>query len=274
MQKNRIFFQLILYCLCAILVVFFVNLYSVWAIADKMLPNWLLTALPIIAGLIFTSAALFYLYQRKSRPAQINSSLLLLGGAICIAALLIPDSRFPVKRIHVVEYMTLVCLVRYVMSWRIQGAALLFFSVMATILFGIHDELLQGIHPSRTYGLRDMFVNGVAALGGGLVWHGGALFVREMDQQKMNQVGLTSVGLYLCWLSLAILAFVVPLTVYRQEVMPYWPLLPLSAAMVVWALFSTEISGGQKYGCVVVSCLACLFFLYPVAINALAYSFY
>lgn len=273
MQNKNMYYQVLGYVLCAILVVFFVNLYSVWAVASKLLPPQLLTILPIAAGATLTAAALFYFLKRKAQSSRQENSLILLGGAICLLALFLPDSQYPVKRIHVVEYMILVCLVRYVMSLKIQGKPLLIYSVLVTVLFGIHDELLQGIHPSRTYGLRDMLVNGVSALGGGLIWHGGLLFTKDLNNSESMQ-GRHVAVCYLFFLFLSVLAFIVPLTVYRQETIPYWPLMPLSGAMVAWTFYSQEVFGAQKYGCLVVSCLAYLFFLYPVTINVLAYNFF
>lgn len=156
------------------------------------------------------------------------------------------------------------------MSWRIQGRSLLFFSVLGTILFGIHDELLQGIHPLRTYGLRDLVVNTVTAVGGGLIWHGGGLFVRPgiTCHKRGHRNENLLVAAYLLWLCLCVLAFLVPLTAYRQEIIPYWPLIPLSGAIVLWSIYYQKVGGQLSYGCLVVNCLISLYFAYPVAINA------
>ncbi len=275
MGKKSALFQMFLYCLCVLLVILFVNLYGVFAIADSWLPASVLQLLPILVVVLFFAAVVAFFFRRSSAYDG-SRSLLWLGGTVCVAALVIPDSQFPAKRVHVAEYMALVCLVRYAMSWRLQGLSLLFFSVFATILFGIHDELLQGLHPARTYGLRDMLVNSFAALGGGLIWHSCSLFVRpELREEKRRGKRDTNIILaYLCWFSLSILTFVVPLSVYRQETIPYWPLLPLSAAVVLWSLYYHDLAPRFKYGFFVVNCLAYLFLLYPVAINVSSYTFY
>lgn len=275
MQKSNVYFQILLYCFCALLVVLYVNLYGVFDMANKLLPKPIMVLLPIGAACLSLAIVFYYYFRRRDRDTGLRTSFLVAGGVCCIAALFIPDSQFPAKRIHVVEYMLLVLLVRYVMSWRIQDGQLLLYSVLATVLFGIHDELLQGIHPSRTYGLRDMTVNGVAALGGGLIWHGGSLFTRDIIINSGEEFGrVPGETLYLLWLSAAVLMFIIPLTVYRQEELPYWPLLPLSAAMVFWSCYLPALKGSQRYGCTVLSCLAYLFLLYPVLINATSYTFY
>lgn len=275
MGKKSALFQMFLYCLCVLLVILFVNLYGVFAIADRLLPASVVQLLPILVVVLFILAVLTY-FLFKNNAHEVSRSLLWIGGTVCVVALIIPDSRFPAKRIHVAEYMALVCLVRYAMSWRIQGGVLLFFSILATILFGMHDELLQGLHPSRTYGLRDMLVNSFAAVGGGLIWHGCSLFVRPelRDEKRKNSRGTSATTAYLCWFFLGIMAFVIPLSAYRQETIPYWPLLPLSGAVVLWSLYYQDVEPRYKYGCFVVNCLAYLFLLYPVAINVSSYTFY
>lgn len=270
MQKKGLFFQIFLYCLCGLLVVLFVNLYSFWVVVDQLLPAHMMKALPVAAVIIFVFAALFYLSRIKTDKSEVNWFIFGAGVAVSVLALLVPDRQFPVKRIHVFEYMVLACLVRYVMSWRIQGRSLLFFSVLGTILFGIHDELLQGVHPLRTYGLRDMVANGVAAVGGGLIWHGGGLFIRPgiISHKRGERKEYVFVTAYLVWLCLCILAFIVPLTAYRQEIIPYWPLIPLSGVIVLWSLYYQKVEGQLQYGCLVVNCLISLYLAYPVVINA------
>ena len=269
MQKESAFFQILLYCLCTVLVVLYVNLYVVWGFVNQLLPPAAMEVLPVVAVFVFVVVVLFCYARNKQNISKMSWYMVGMGGALCLFALLLPDGQFPVKRVHVVEYMLLACLVRYTMSWRLHGTALLFFSVLVTVLFGIHDELLQGIHPSRTYGLRDILVNSVAAVGGGFIWHGGSLFVRlgNFSQKMVGRKEYKLVAIYLCWLCLSVLAFIIPLTAYRQEVIPYWPLLPISAGLVLWSMYSAELHDHLKYGCSVVSCLIYTFLVYPVVIN-------
>ncbi len=276
MQNESAYFQFFLYCLCGLLVLCFVNLYSVYVLASKLLSASAITLLPVTAVFLVVFTVFFYFSRFRVQVRNIHWPMVWLGSLVCIFALLLPDRQFPAKRVHVLEYMILVCLVRYTMSFYLQGRVLLFFSVLATIMLGLHDELLQGIHPSRTYGLRDMAVNGLAALGGGLIWHGGALFSRPGSNNLRNSDRNLPwlVPCYLLWLCLSVVAFVVPLTAYRQEIIPYWPLLPLSATVVLWNLYSQDFDGQLKYGCSVVSCIVFLFFIYPVVINGSSYIFY
>ena len=274
MDKGSFSFQLLLYTACSLLVVLFVNLYDLFSLLQNLLPKPALTLLPIGAT-FFAVVLLFVLLKKRTASPGFNWIWLLAGATICLLALAVPDPRFPVKRIHVLEYMGLCCLVRYAMSWRLSGTQLLFFSVLATALFGVHDELLQGIHHQRTYGLRDMLVNGLGALGGGMIYHGAALF--EGDSRSFHQENSSDylIGrLYIGWLVMGVLAFIIPLMGYRNDVLPYWPLLPLSAGLVFWFLYHNRLKGGVRYGCQVVSCLAFLFFFYPVVVNAVSLTFF
>lgn len=275
MNKGSLSFQLVLYACCCISVVIFVQLFGLFSLLDSIFPASFMVIFPI-AAVLLVFAFLPRTLNTLAKERQVTWGLVTTGVLLCLVALIIPDGRYPVKRIHVAEYMALSCLVRYTMSWRLGGAALLFFSVLATMVFGIHDELLQGIHPQRTYGLRDMSVNAVASLGGGLIWHGGMLFERKGDGQlvegHMERWGLALV--YLFWLVVSTLAFIIPLAGYRNVVIPFWLLLPLSAALVFWAVYHVELVGRARYGCLVLSCLVFSIFCYPVAINAVSLSFH
>ncbi len=147
MDKGNFSYQLFLYTACSLLVILFVNLYGLFSLLQDTLPQPALTFLPIGAT-ILAIVLLFILLKRRIGSQGFSWFWLLTGSAICVLALTVPDSRFPVKRIHVLEYMGLCCLVRYAMSWRLSGTQLLFFSVLATALFGVHDELLQGRYTS------------------------------------------------------------------------------------------------------------------------------
>lgn len=275
MEKGSLPFQLALYTACCFLVVVFVHLYGLFSLFNRLLPTPVIAVVPI-AAVLSVLVFLPRFLKARANGRKVHWPWVLAGVLLCIFALTIPDGRYPVKRIHVLEYMALSCLVRYAMSWRLHGGALLFFSVLASMAFGIHDELLQGIHPQRTYGLRDISVNAVASLGGGLIWHGGALFgrqnKRQLPEHTTEQWGTAL--FYLAWLVLSTLGFIVPLAGYDNVALPYWMLLPLSAALVFWAMYNLQLQGGVRYGCLVVSCLAFSLFCYPVVINAVSLSFH
>ncbi len=120
-----------------------------------------------------------------------------------------------------------------------------------------------------------MLVNSLGALGGGLIYHGAALFEGEDRCVHQGHTEVYLIGiLYTGWLITGILAFIVPLVGYRNDVLPYWPLMPLSAGLVFWLLYHTRLTGGMRYGCHVVSYLAFSLFFYPVVVNAASITFF
>lgn len=275
MEKGSLPWQIFLYTACWLLVVVFVHLYGVFSLLNRLLPTPVIAVVPI-AAVLSVLVFLPRFLKTQAHEGKVSRPWVVAGVLLCIIALAIPDGRYPVKRIHVLEYMALSCLVRYAMSWRLQGGPLLFFSVLAGMAFGVHDELLQGIHSQRTYGLRDISVNGVASLGGSFIWHGGALFVgnnKRLLPEHITERWGTAL-FYLAWLVLSTLAFIIPLAGYKNVALPYWMFLPLSAALVFWALYHQQLQGSVRYGCLVVSCLAFSFFCYPVVINAVSLSFH
>ncbi len=262
-----------LYLLCGLLVFAYVHLFSVWAWLNERVAGRIMDLLPIVVtlavlvGLACTAVWISRAGKAISRPWIYG------GVALCLLALLIPDARYAVKRIHVVEYLCLSLLVRYTLSFRLQGFSLLFFSFFVTALFGIHDELLQGILPARTYGLRDMTVNAVSAAGGAAIWYGLALFHRPGIGQNQEGGSRVVTVCYLIWLSMAVLALVVPLPAYRYESIPWWPLLPLGVTPLVYLLCVPDFINSMRHGLVVACSLSFFMLCYPLLINTGSFLF-
>jgi hypothetical protein len=91
---------------------------------------------------------------------------LVIAILFAIAGLAITDPQYPAKRIHVPEYMIVSYLIRAGLAQHIKGWSLTLGAILAASLFGIQDELIQGIHSERTYGLPDMLVNTCGAIAG------------------------------------------------------------------------------------------------------------
>lgn len=260
---------------CGLLVVVFVHFYSLYQLVNQKLGGSFLAISPFVLPVLLLAALFFRRYRVADNLSSIHRLPIILGLCCCLGALAVPDPEIAVKRIHVMEYLLLSLYVRYTLSFRIGGKHLLVFSCMLSCLYGVHDELLQGIHPARTYGLRDMLVNGVAAVGGGLVWHGLNLFCRRAGERETGFAGWPwSQVLYLLGLAAAVPAMAVPLIVHRHDVLPSWSFLPLAAAMVVWVCYFAGDRSTLRHGVVPVSVVAFLFLLYPLAVNGLQVAFY
>lgn len=260
---------------CGLLVVVFVHFYGLYQLVNHQLGGGFLAVSPFVLPVLLLAALIFRRYQVVDNLSSIHRLPVILGLCCCLGALALPDPEIAVKRIHVMEYLLLSLYVRYTLSRRIGGKPLLVFSCMLSCLYGVHDELLQGIHPARTYGLLDMLVNGVAAIGGGLVWHGLNLFCRHADEREAGSAGWPWPHiLYLLGLAAAVPAMAVPLIVQRHDVLPGWSFLPLAAAMVVWVCYFAGDRSTLRHGVMPVSVVAFLFLVYPLAVNGLQIAFY
>ncbi len=130
--------------------------------------------------------------------------------------------------------MLLSLLIRYIMSVRLQGNPLLIFSILFASLLGVHDELLQGLHPLRTYGIRDIVVNALGSAGGGLIWYGFRLFEQtgQTESRTGHSPGFTY--FYLAWLLCSVVTFFLPLYSFREKTLPLWPAGPLIISLILF----------------------------------------
>ncbi len=256
-----------LYLGCALLVVLYVNLFPVLELVFRIFGDTFIKRTTIAIPIVTAAGILLYLGRgsRKFTP-QTDWISVAIGLTICLSALLIPDPKIGIKRIHVSEYLVLSFLVRYVMSHKIQAGSLLLFSSFFTVILGIHDEFLQGLHPQRTYGLRDMVVNGVAGVGGGLIWHGFNLFSRNAEKTPPLKEKSTIHFVYLVLLSFTLLLFTTQLHSFPSPVIPLWPCLPLLAASAFYFFLIRNNVSDWSHGLMVISCSSFFLLLYPLAI--------
>lgn len=264
------------YLASVLLVPVYVSMFSVWKVLSSNWEKKLLYPLPIIVTLGFL-IFLFYHYHRRIKEKLIpeKTGTILWGIGLCLFALAVPDPAFPVKRIHVAEYMLLSLVVRFAMSHRLQGAHLLFFSACFTALLGIHDEFLQGLHPSRTYGLRDITVNFLGGWGGALIWHGLGLFLRPVHPRfSPGRHGTVTGFLFTACLLFSVAALAFPAAFFRGSILPIWTVLPLVGMTVFYSLYENEFPAPWKHGITALSCISLPAMLYPVITHAGPFLFY
>lgn len=181
-------FLLLLHSACFLLVVVYVNMFQFWAWLSRALGNGVLARiLPILITLAILLVIAYRFIERVNKGYQIKFVFLGLGIVTAFLALAIPEPAVPIKRIHVAEYILLSFVVRYVLSHRLQGVHLLLFTALVTSLYGVHDEMLQGLHSLRYYGWRDMTVNGVAGLSGAMLGHGLLSFGKPLIQGSLPE---------------------------------------------------------------------------------------
>lgn len=232
-----------------LLVLFYLNMFPV---VKYIVRHWGTTPV-LILPLLITAIALvvifyFFLKARKGKQDHVIIIPIILGITICLVALAVPDPEAPVKRIHVIEYMLLSLLIRYTMSVRLQGFALLIFSVFFASLLGVHDELLQGLHPLRTYGIRDILVNALGSAGGGLIWHGFKLFENKGKTYDKTLSPPGFIYFYLAWLFCSVITFFIPLYSFREKLLPLWPAFPLIVSLILFIATKPKLLSPFSHG--------------------------
>lgn len=259
---------LMLHGACYLLVVFYVNMFQFWAwVSRGMGPGILTRMLPVAVTAVVLLIIALRFVDRVNRGWSIRPVHLSLGLACAIFALAIPDPEVPIKRIHVAEYLALAFLVRATLSHRLQGGELTLFTALVTLLLGIHDEMLQGLHPLRYYGWRDMIVNGMAGLGGALLGDGLYCFVRpEVEARKKLHTPWLLAVLFLL-LAASTLWLIVSLYQLRSQPIPLTLLLPQAAAGLLVIFFRADLvfSTRLHHGLQALFWLALGLLAYPLA---------
>ena len=258
---------------CALLVLAFVNLYELYRLISDLFGSGFLSLAPLILPPIFLML-IFVVGRRTAHQVPVVLPPILLGIAFCLLGLTIPDPEIAIKRIHVAQYLLLSLAVRHTLAARLEGAELTLSAILLSCLYGVHDELLQGLHPDRTYGLRDMVVNTLAACGGGLIWHGLSLFDR----------GPAPTGAMISWsrpqrlivfgVCVAVVLMAVPLVAYRNQSLPPWPFLPLAALLIIWGLFFLYPRQNGYHLFLSMGVVVLPFLSYPFVVNVLQIPFY
>lgn len=277
MQKHRqTLISALLYLCCVLLVTIFVHLFSLFTLLKDLFGSNFINWSPIILPILFLIFLLTKTTGRnRQRDNKVNWLVVISGIIFASFALFIPDPNFAVKRIHVFEYLLLSLLARYTMSYKLQGKDLFVFSSLFSVLLGLHDEFLQGLHPARTYGLRDMAVNGCSSIAGNMIWHGLRLYNSHSYSSHQTRTISPLISVYLLWLVISVLLLAVPVSGYLHSNIPFWTTLPLLASLAIGVIYRSSVDTIPIYhGLQVVSYTAFLFLTYPLVTNILKITFY
>jgi len=223
------------YVAAAVLMAVFIQTFEVWrALAAGPAGGraWLVPvgAFAVMAVAIGLWAARRTKQGKKTRFWALAAALIIASGALFLS-----DPAFPAKRVHVPEYLVLALILRKAASYHVEGRGLLVYTVLLALLLGMHDELIQGLHPDRTYGVMDMVVNGAAGLAGALVGHGLGLFNGSSPAVPPPQDRPGDI-LRPLFVTGGVVLLLGALPAFRDGFIPWWTMLPLLAAGFVWFL--------------------------------------
>lgn len=250
------------YGVALVLVATYVNMFALW----RELSSWAGDAAGNIpyAITLFVLACLGAVAVRTARSRTRTDWFIVACALACMAVgLMATDPDFPSKRIHVPQYVALALVVRRGLCSRLSGWPLTILGWAITMILGCHDELVQGFHPQRTFGLVDVLTNAWGAAAGVLLAHG----FGWMETGRTNGVSppRTVTLATLCVLA-AIGLELDALNAFKEAVLPYWTMTPLLGAVLAWACADavSHYGEGWRHALGVLVFLSGAAALYPV----------
>ncbi len=225
------------YILALAMVPVFVETFQIWQwLSGELGTNTAAIIPPAALVLVLTAFGARAIWLHR-RGGSVGILALLAGAALAGACLALTDPQFPAKRIHVVEYILLSLVVRKALSFGLEGMALAAYSAVITLVLGVHDEMIQGLHPDRTFGLMDITVNGVSGVAGALMAHGLGIFGKP---QTAPGAKTPAPPPELAFIAIGAAMLVVALPSFKGMAVPWWTMTPLLGAGGLWfALIAT-----------------------------------
>jgi hypothetical protein len=158
--KSRVLPQFLLWGLIALYTFLIPDAIILYRFIETRFGSVITGKIPLFLVLLFGIA--YVIYLRISNTSLKNLAYIIPCTIIVISIFVLESN--PNKRIHIPEYVLLSWLVYAALSRKYQGKGIFILIFICTAMLGVADELEQGIHPGRFYGLSDMMVNSASAL--------------------------------------------------------------------------------------------------------------
>src|SRR3954452_12078686 len=136
-----------LYPVAALLVIAYVNTFELWALLVGSIGPEQAALVPFVTLAAGLGLACWWVILHRG-TIRIRPVLLIMALALAVLGLALTDPTYPAKRIHVPQYLLLALVLRRALSDHVGGTTLNAVTMVVTLVFGIHDEMLQGLHPS------------------------------------------------------------------------------------------------------------------------------
>lgn len=136
---------------------------------DRNFPSQITGHVPLF--IIILSAVVFAgLCFKKNRGPAVCAVILSASGLLVFFIMIFEPN--PNKHIHIPEYVLMTWLLYYALRADYRGSGLFLLIFICAAMLGVVDELMQGIHPARTYGWKDMVIDTTSAFIGVLTLMG------------------------------------------------------------------------------------------------------
>ena len=257
------------------LVIAYVNTFVIWQTISHVTASGFRDAIPfLVIGLLAAMIGAFAVIRSRQTRDAIDWKFILAALAVALIGLASTDPAFPAKRIHVPQYMILMFVLSFSVPKRLRTHRTLLFAFLATALYGVHDEFIQGLHQSRTFGVRDMFINLCGAGAGALAVRAFTPAVAVPAGDVGAGGGISSVGFAIALVVIGVMLFAYAATGFRHDLLAYWTVLPALAGAVALALALERLPlAGDRTALRPVVAICLLFAVYPIAINVAVLEF-
>lgn len=260
----------VIHICAAVLVVGYTNTFEVWQLIGTVVSRDLRNAVPLlVVCVMFVFVAGFLAVGARTLNLTISWRWLAATVVAVMIGLASTDPTFPAKRIHVPQYFFLACVLSLSIRARDRTPWTLFFVFLATALYGVHDEFLQGLHLSRTFGFRDMITNTCGAAAGTFLIRS-LKFGKAQASSPPSEYDRPSPWVFVALFVtiLGIVQYVMASIGFRFGLVPYWTVLPLLAGVLALSIAAERCSDQADRNAlrgIVGICI--LFALYPMVIN-------
>ena len=110
----------------------------------------------IILAVVYTISSI--------KMKKVSHGLIILAISAVIVSIIMTVEINANKYIHIPEYVLMAWLLYQALAIDYKGRGILLLVLLCAAMLGVVDELLQGIHPQRTYGWKDMIINAASSL--------------------------------------------------------------------------------------------------------------
>ena len=257
------------HCLALVLVVAYVNTFVLWREIGYAFGRGIRDGMPFIAVAALVLGVIIYVGV-KARRGTLSIAWPWIAAAVIFAVvgLASTDPAFPAKRIHVPQYVILAIVLHFSIRASERTALTLLFVFFAVAAYGVHDEFLQGLHPRRTFGLRDMFVNACGAAAGISLVRAlvpgcrGLLLEIGPPAVRLGVIAAFVLGIG------GVFLFALAGTAYRADILPYWSVLPALAGALALAVAGERLSlRGDRLAVRALVFVCLLYAVHPLVIN-------
>lgn len=232
--------------------------YPVWLAMSRSLgpaAAWVPSAAALLCGL----GSVVLVMVRCPHPGRwLRWGLLVVALGLMGLGLSLTDPATPAKHIHVAQYFLLGLAARLVLCRPLPRGLQSTGAWVAVVLYAFHDELLQGLHPQRTFGLDELGSDALAGLA--------AILVVEALSPTSHLPSWAALKplVPLVWVLVGAVLLILPLPAFQDRLPPFWLLLPLVAGGAVWFSSPSSFSPPVRHWADQIAVLALLLTPYPV----------